>query len=93
MEQVFTMELAGRTLTVETGKYAQQASGSCLVRCRGYRRAGLCHRQRQTPRGIDFFPLSCDFEEKLYSVGKIPGGFYKREGRPTEKAIHDLPPD
>ncbi len=87
MEQVFTMELAGRTLTVETGKYAQQASGSCLVRC-GDTAVLVCATGNDKPReGIDFFPLSCDFEEKLYSVGKIPGGFIKREGRPTEKAI------
>ena len=69
MEQVFTMELAGRTLTVETGKYAQQASGSCLVRC-GDTAVLVCATGNDKPReGIDFFPLSCDFPAVL-SRGK-----------------------
>ena len=87
MEKVFSTEFAGRTLIVETGKYAQQAGGSCIVRC-GDTAVLVCATASSKPReGIDFFPLSCEFEEKLYSVGKIPGGFIKREGRPTEKAI------
>jgi len=87
MHRTFQMELAGRTLIVETGKYAQQAGGSCLVRC-GETAVLVCATASETPRpGIDFFPLSVDFEEKLYSVGKIPGGFIKREGRPSTNAI------
>lgn len=87
MQNVFEMEVAGRTVTVETGRYAQQADGSCLIRC-GDTALLVCATVSDAPReGIDFFPLSVDFEEKMYSVGKIPGGFIKREGRPTEKAI------
>ena len=81
------MELAGRTLTLEFGRYAQQANGSVLVRY-GDTVVLVCATAAAQPRpGMDFFPLSVEFEEKLYSVGKIPGGFIKREGRPTEKAI------
>lgn len=87
MEKTYSMELAGRTLTLEFGRYAQQASGSVLVRY-GDTVVLVCATASQEPRaGMDFFPLSVEFEEKLYSVGKIPGGFIKREGRPTEKAI------
>ena len=82
-----TMELAGRTLTIETGQLAQFANGSALVRY-GDTVVLSTATASQTPReGIDFFPLSVDFEEKLYAVGKIPGGFIKREGRPSEKAV------
>jgi len=85
--RIFEMEYAGRTLTVETGKYAQQAGGTCLMRC-GDTAVLVTATASKTPReGIDFFPLSVEFEEKMYSVGKIPGGFIKREGRPSEKAI------
>jgi len=87
MHKTFEMELAGRKLIIETGKLAEQANGSVLVRC-GDTVVLVTATASETPReGIDFFPLSVDFEEKLYSVGKIPGGFIKREGRPTEKAI------
>ena len=85
--KVFTTEFAGRTLTVETGKMAQLANGSCLVRY-GETAVFCAVTASAKPRdGIDFLPLSVDFEEKLYSVGKIPGSFTRREGRPTEKAI------
>ena len=85
--RVFEMVYAGRTLTVETGKYAQQAGGTCLMRC-GDTAVMVTATAAKAPRdGIDFFPLSVEFEEKMYSVGKIPGGFIKREGRPSEKAI------
>lgn len=85
--RVFTTDFAGRTLTIETGKYAQQANGTCLVRC-GDTAVLVTATASKTPRaGIDFFPLSVEFEEKMYSVGKIPGGFIKREGRPSEKAV------
>ncbi len=87
MQRVFEMELAGRKMTVETGWYAQQAGGSCLVRC-GDTAVLVCATASAKPReGIDFFPLVVDYEEKLYAVGKIPGGFIKRESRPSEKAI------
>ncbi len=87
MEKTFSMEIGGRTLIVETGKYAQQAGGSCLVRC-GDTAVLVCATVAKSARdGVDFLPLSVEFEEKLYSVGKIPGGFIKREGRPTEHAI------
>lgn len=87
MHRTFEMQLGGRTLVVETGKYAEQAGGSCLVRC-GDTAVLTCATVAKTARaGVDFLPLSVEFEEKLYAVGKIPGGFIKREGRPTEKAI------
>ena len=83
----FETELAGRPLVVETGKLAQLAGGSCLVRY-GETEV-LCNVTASAkPReGVDFFPLSVDFEEKLYSVGKIPGSFGRREGKPSDKAI------
>ncbi|MBO5274160.1 MAG: polyribonucleotide nucleotidyltransferase [Clostridia bacterium] len=85
--KVFEYTLAGRPLTIETGKLAGLANGSCLVRYGDT--AVLCSATASAkPRdGIDFLPLSVDFEERLYSVGKIPGGYLKREGRPSEKAI------
>lgn len=84
---VFETELCGRKLVIETGKMCGLANGSCLVRYGDT--TVLCNVTASAkPReGIDFFPLSVDFEEKLYAVGRIPGSFLKREGRPTEKAI------
>jgi polyribonucleotide nucleotidyltransferase len=87
MEKVYSTTLAGRPLVVETGKLAQFANGSCLVRY-GETVILSTATASSTPRdGIDFFPLSVDYEEKQYAVGKIPGGYIKREGRPSEKAI------
>ena len=87
MQKTFSFELAGRTITVETGKYAEQAGGSILIRC-GYTALLVCATvAKQARDGADFLPLSCDYEEKMYAAGKIPGGFIKREGRPSEKAI------
>ena len=84
--KVYSMDFAGRKLTLEFGKYAQQAGGSVVVRY-GETVVLVTATASEAPReGMDFFPLSVDFEEKQYSVGKIPGGFIKREGRPTEKA-------
>ena len=81
------MELGGRELIVESGKYAEQADGCCIVRC-GDTAVFVCATMSENLRdGIDFFPLSVEFEEKMYSVGKIPGGFIKKEGRPSDKAI------
>ncbi len=85
MEQ-FRMELAGRELTIETGELAKQAGGSVLVRY-GDTAVLVTATGSKEAKDIDFFPLTVDYEEKLYSVGRIPGGFIKREGRPPETAI------
>lgn len=81
------MQLAGRQLTIETGKLAKQAHGSALVKYGDTYVLVNATVSKQPREGIDFFPLLVDYEERLYSVGKIPGGFIKREGRPSEKAI------
>ncbi|EFI42278.1 polyribonucleotide nucleotidyltransferase [Peptoniphilus sp. oral taxon 386] len=87
MEKIFTLDLAGRTLKVTVGKVAEQANGACLVEY-GDTVVLVTVTASKTPRdGIDFFPLSVDFEEKMYAVGKMPGGFIKREGKPSEKSI------
>ena len=83
----FTYDFAGRPLVIETGKVAGLANGSALIRY-GETTVLACATASAAPReGIDFLPLSVDYDEKMYSVGKIPGGFLKREGKPTEKAI------
>ena len=85
--KTFSMEFAGRPLVVETGKLAQLASGECMIRY-GETAVHCVATISDKPReGVDFFPLSVDYEEKLYAVGRIPGSFLRREGRPTEKAI------
>ena len=85
--KTFSYELAGRPLTVEVGKIAGLANGSCIVRY-GETAVLACATASARPReGIDFLPLSVDFEERMYAVGRIPGGYLKREGRPGEKAI------
>ncbi len=85
--KVFETTFCGRPLVIETGKMAQLANGACLVRY-GETVIHAAATMAPQPRpGIDFFPLSIDFEEKLYAAGKIPGSFMKREGRPSEKAI------
>ena len=87
MYKEYSIELGGRTLTLEFGKYAEQASGSTFVRY-GDTAVLVNATVAETPRpGIDFFPLSVDYEEKLYSVGHIPGSWNRREGRPGEHAI------
>jgi len=83
----FSMELAGRTLTIEVGKVAEQADGAVMVRYGDTVVLVTACASDKPKEGIDFFPLSVDYEERLYAVGKIPGGFIKREGKPTEKAI------
>ena len=84
---IYSIELGGRTLTMEIGKIAKQANGAVLVRY-GDTAVVVAATGTKTPReGVDFFPLTVDFEEKMYAVGKIPGGFIKREGRPAETAI------
>ncbi len=85
--KTFSYELAGRPLVIETGKMAGLANGSVLVRY-GDTAVLACATASERPRdGIDFLPLSIDFEERLYAVGRIPGSYLKREGRPSEKAI------
>ncbi|MBE6645456.1 MAG: polyribonucleotide nucleotidyltransferase [Ruminococcaceae bacterium] len=85
--KVFKYELAGRPLVVETGKVAGLANGSVMIKY-GETTVLACATASASPReGIDFLPLSVDYDEKMYAVGKIPGGFLKREGKPTEKAV------
>ena len=87
MFKTYSTELAGRKLTIETGKIAELANGSVMVRY-GDTVVMVNVTASKEPRdGIDFFPLSVDYEEKLYAVGKIPGGFTRREGKPADKAI------
>ena len=86
MHRTFQTTLGGRPLTIETGKLAKQASGSVTVRYGDT--VVLCTvTASKEPKDLDFFPLTVNYEERLYAVGKIPGGFIKREGRPSEKAI------
>lgn len=87
MEKNFQYKLAGKDLTVTIGKVAEQAGGECIIRYGDSVVLVTATSSKEPREGIDFFPLSVDYEEKLYSVGKIPGGFIKREGRPSEKAI------
>ncbi len=87
MFKVFETTLSGRPLVVETGKMAQLANGACLVRFGDTVVHAAATASAKPREGVDFFPLSIDYEEKLYSVGKIPGSFIKREGKPTDKAI------
>ena len=83
----FKTEIGGKEVTVEIGKYAFQTNGHCIVRCGDtVVMVNTCMNKEPRP-GQDFFPLSVDYEEKLYAVGKIPGGFKKREGRPSDQAI------
>lgn len=84
-KQVFTKEWAGRTLTVEVGQLAKQASGAALIRY-GDTAVLSASVASKKAKDVDFFPLTVNYEEKMYSVGKIPGGFIKREGRPSEAA-------
>ncbi len=87
MKRTFEMELAGRTLKIEAGNLAGQANASCMVSC-GESYVFVTTTMSEKPRdGIDFFPLSVDYEAKMYAVGKIPGGFTKREAKPPEHAI------
>ena len=86
-EKIFTTTIGGREVSVQIGKYCGQANGSCFVTC-GDTVVMVNATMNKEPRpGQDFFPLSVDYEEKLYTIGKIPGGFKKREGRPSDVAI------
>lgn len=86
-EKIYKTKIGGRDVSVEIGKYCMQASGHCIVRC-GETVVMVNTVMSKAPRpGMDFFPLSVDYEEKMYSVGKIPGGWKRREGRPADSAI------
>lgn len=85
-KKVYTLEWAGRPLTIETGQLAKQANGAVLVRY-GETTVLSTATASKNPKALDFFPLTVNYEERLYAVGKIPGGFIKREGRPSEKAV------
>ncbi|HYL70545.1 MAG TPA: polyribonucleotide nucleotidyltransferase, partial [Candidatus Dormibacteraeota bacterium] len=85
--QKFETQLAGKALTVETGHVAEQANGALVIRMGDTMLLVTAVASRQPREGIDFFPLTCDYEEKLYAAGRIPGSFPRREGRPTEAAI------
>ena len=87
MFKCYETELAGRKLTIETGKIAELANGSVMVRYGDTVVMVNVTASKEPREGIDFFPLSVDYEEKLYAVGKIPGSFTKREGKPADKAI------
>ena len=87
MPETVSIEIGGRTLVIETGELAKQANGSALVRYGDSNVVLAAVTVSEKPReGIDFFPLTCEFEERMYAAGKIPGGYIKREGRPTEHA-------
>lgn len=86
-EHVYSMDLAGRTLTATIGKYAEQANGAVMLKYGDTVVLSTATASDKPREGIDFFPLSVDYEERLYSVGKIPGGFIKREGKPSENAV------
>jgi len=81
------MELGGRTLTIETGHLARQANGACIVRYADTVVIAAVVGEREGRPDRDFLPLTVDYREKMYAAGRIPGGFFKREGRPTEKEI------
>src|SRR5699024_6601176 len=85
-KQVFSTTINGNTLTVEVGELAKQANGSCMVHY-GDTSVLVAATASKEPKDLPFFPLTVNYEEKLYAVGKIQGGFIKREGRPSEKAI------
>src|SRR5436189_6149556 len=82
-----SVEIAGREITFESGKLAKQADGAVVVREGDTVVLATAQGKAEAREGADFFPLTVDVEERMYAAGKIPGGFFKREGRPTEKAI------
>ncbi len=82
-----SMDIAGRTLTLETGRFAEQANGAVVVRCGDTMLLATAVASKEPRPDVNFFPLTVDYEEKMYAAGKIPGSFFKREGKPTEGAI------
>ena len=87
MAHVFEREIGGRTLTLESGTLAEQADGAVTVRYGDTVMLVTVVASAQPREGTDFFPLTVDYEERLYAAGKIPGSFFRREGRPTTEAI------
>ncbi|WP_353892043.1 polyribonucleotide nucleotidyltransferase [Proteinivorax hydrogeniformans] len=87
MSKVYSYNFAGRELVVETQKYSQQANGSAMLKYGDTSVLVNATASKEAKEGVNFFPLTVDYEERLYAVGKIPGGFIKREGRPSEKAV------
>ena len=87
MYKSYSMELAGRTLTVDIGRVAKQANGAAFMHYGDTAVLSTATASKEPREGIDFFPLSVEYEEKMYAVGKIPGGFNKREGKASEHAI------
>ncbi len=85
-KQVFSIDVAGRPLSVEVGELAKQANGACMIRYGDTSVLSTATGSKE-PKDLPFFPLTVNYEERLYAVGKIPGGFIKREGRPSEKAV------
>src|SRR5690625_4647788 len=85
-KQIFSTEIAGKTFSVEDGELAKQANGSCMVHYGDTSVLAVATASKE-PRDLPFFPLMVNDEERLYAVGKIPGGFIKREGRPSDKAV------
>ncbi|EKE03900.1 MAG: hypothetical protein ACD_20C00134G0027 [uncultured bacterium] len=85
--QKYTLQIGDKTVELETGRLARQAAGSVTVKCEGTVLLVAVTVNEEPRPGIDFFPLLVDYEEKMYSVGKIPGGFLKKEGRPSDRAI------
>lgn len=87
MSKIYETSIGGRNLSVEIGKVAELANGACILRSGDTVVLVVASNSEKPREGIDFFPLSVDYEEKMYSAGKIPGGFIKREGRPSERSI------
>ena len=87
MNKRFETKIGNESLIIETGKYAKQANGSCTVQLGGTLVLVTCVTSKKPREGIDFFPLTVEYQEKTYAAGKIPGGFFKREGRPSQKEI------
>src|SRR2546421_10606040 len=81
------VDVAGRRISLETGRVAEQANGAVLISRGDPVVLSTAVMSKEPREGIDFFPLTCDYEEKLYAAGKIPGAFMRREGRPSEQAI------
>ena len=87
MYKYYETELAGRKLSIETGKFANQANGSVTVRYGDTVVMTNVTASKEAQEGVDFFPLSVNYEEKLYAVGRIPGSFNRREVKPSDKAV------
>ena len=87
MIETIGADVASKNILLETGRMAKQASGACLIRCGETMVLCTAVAEKRGREGIDFFPLTVDYQEMTYAAGKIPGGFFKREGRPTEREI------